>query len=60
MNWRPLILFLAAGLLGGDVQYALEVRRGWFERHHIGNGTLARTEGGSLPETFLARRGLVR
>jgi hypothetical protein len=44
--------------VANTVQYALEVRRGWFERHHIGNGTLVRTERGSFPETFLVRRGL--
>lgn len=35
-----------------NVQYVLETGRGWFDRHHIARGTLARTERGSFPETF--------
>jgi uncharacterized membrane protein (UPF0127 family) len=38
-----------------DVQYVLEVNQGWFTRHHIGTGTLVRSELGSLPETFFRR-----
>ncbi|MGP8198383.1 MAG: DUF192 domain-containing protein [Limisphaerales bacterium] len=38
-----------------DVQYVLEVNQGWFTRHHIGTGTLVRSEFGSLPETFFRR-----
>ncbi len=39
-----------------DVQFVLEVKQGWFERHKIASGTLVRTEFGSLPDTFLRRR----
>ena len=39
-----------------DVQYALEMNKGWFERHKISSGTLVRTEFGSLAETFFSRR----
>jgi uncharacterized membrane protein (UPF0127 family) len=38
-----------------DVQYVLEMNEGWFARHHIPEGTLIRTERGSLAETFFAR-----
>jgi uncharacterized membrane protein (UPF0127 family) len=38
-----------------DVQYVLEVNQSWFARHHIGAGTLVRSEVGSLPETFFRR-----
>jgi len=43
-----------------NVQYVLETSRGWFEQHHIGNGTLVRTEHGTFPETFIIRRAPVR
>jgi hypothetical protein len=33
----------------------LEANQGWFQRHHIGVGTLVRTEYGSLQQTFVAR-----
>jgi hypothetical protein len=33
----------------------LETKDGWFTRHHMGTGTLIRTEKGSLAETFLSR-----
>lgn len=39
-----------------QVQYVLEVRQGWFERHRIGPGALVRTELGSLSEVFGRRR----
>jgi uncharacterized membrane protein (UPF0127 family) len=39
-----------------NVRYALETRQGWFERHHVGPGTLLRTERGTLMETFPASR----
>jgi uncharacterized membrane protein (UPF0127 family) len=39
-----------------NVLYVLEVNQGWFQRHHIGPGTLVRTEFGSLPESFTRRR----
>jgi uncharacterized membrane protein (UPF0127 family) len=35
-----------------NILYVLEVNDGWFARHHIGVGTLVRTERGSLAETF--------
>jgi uncharacterized membrane protein (UPF0127 family) len=38
------------------VQYVLETRRGWFERHAIKPGVLIRTERGTLQETFFQRR----
>jgi uncharacterized membrane protein (UPF0127 family) len=39
-----------------NVQFVLEVPQGWFTNHHIGVGTVIRTEKGSLPETFFQRR----
>ena len=39
-----------------QVQFVLEVNRGWFERHHITTGVVVRTEHGSLKETFFRRR----
>jgi uncharacterized membrane protein (UPF0127 family) len=44
----------------GNVQYILETGRGWFEQHHIGKGTLVRTERGSFPETFAPGRSRSR
>lgn len=38
-----------------NVQYILETRQGWFERHHVGVGTLVRSEVGTLGQTFTAR-----
>ena len=38
------------------VQYVLEVKQGWFERHKINVGTQVRTERGTLAETFFGRR----
>jgi uncharacterized membrane protein (UPF0127 family) len=35
-----------------DIQYVLETSQGWFQRHHIGTGTLVRTADGSLGQTF--------
>lgn len=40
----------------GNVQYILETKQGWFDRHHIGAGSLVRSEYGSLQQTFVARR----
>jgi uncharacterized membrane protein (UPF0127 family) len=37
------------------VQYVLETRQGWFQRHNIGPGTLLRTERGTLRDTFFRR-----
>lgn len=39
-----------------NVQYVLEVNEGWFDRHHIGLGTVLRTPMGSLPQSFTRRR----
>jgi uncharacterized membrane protein (UPF0127 family) len=38
------------------VQFVLETKQGWFERHGIGPGVLIRTERGSLRETFFQPR----
>lgn len=35
-----------------NVQYVLEMKRGWFERHNIKVGTVISTERGSLSKTF--------
>jgi uncharacterized protein len=35
-----------------NILYVLEVKDGWFVRHHIRTGTLIRTEKGSFAETF--------
>lgn len=39
-----------------NIMFVLEVNDGWFARHHIGIGTLIRTERGSLAETFWQNR----
>lgn len=38
-----------------NVQFVLETSDGWFARHHVGTGTVIRTERGALAETFLRR-----
>jgi uncharacterized membrane protein (UPF0127 family) len=38
-----------------NILYVLEVNDGWFARHHIGTGTLIRTEKGSFAETFFQK-----
>ncbi len=38
-----------------NVQYVLEMNRGWFKRHNITEGVLIRTEKGTLRETFFQR-----
>lgn len=38
------------------VQFVLETKKGWFDRHNIKPGVLIRTERGSLLETFFKRR----
>jgi len=43
-----------------NVLYVLETGHGWFEQHHIGKGTLVRTEHGSLAETLARDRGRAR
>jgi uncharacterized membrane protein (UPF0127 family) len=35
-----------------NIQYVLETSDGWFQRHHIGIGTVIRTEKGSLQQTY--------
>jgi uncharacterized membrane protein (UPF0127 family) len=39
-----------------NILYVLEVNQGWFSRHHIGTGTLVRSEFSSLSDTFAKRR----
>ena len=39
-----------------NIQFVLETKDGWFDRHNINTGTLIRTEHGSLAETFLRSR----
>ena len=38
-----------------NLQFVLEVSRGWFERHNVRTGMVIRTERGSLQETFFRR-----
>jgi uncharacterized membrane protein (UPF0127 family) len=35
------------------IQYVLETKQGWFQRHKVGVGAIIRTERGSLAETFV-------
>jgi uncharacterized protein len=37
------------------IQYVLETRQGWFERHNVSTGAVVRTERGTLQETFIRR-----
>lgn len=39
-----------------NIQFALETPAGWFERNGVATGVVARTERGSLAETFLGNR----
>ena len=39
-----------------NIQFVLEVNQGWFEKKHIGPGTLVRTEKGTLRMLHRARR----
>jgi uncharacterized membrane protein (UPF0127 family) len=39
-----------------NIRFVLETSDGWFGRHHIGVGTIVRTEKGSLADTFLQGR----
>ncbi len=39
-----------------NILYVLETSDGWFARHHVGTGTVVRTERGTLAETFIRRR----
>lgn len=38
------------------IQYVLEMKEGWFNRHKIQPGVVIRTERGSLTETFFRKR----
>jgi uncharacterized protein len=38
------------------VQFVLETTQGWFARHNVSTGAVARTERGTLAETFLPRQ----
>jgi uncharacterized membrane protein (UPF0127 family) len=38
-----------------NIQFVLETKEGWFARHHIGTGTVIRTEKGSLQQTYFQR-----
>jgi hypothetical protein len=38
------------------IQYVLETSDGWFQRHHVGVGSVIRTEKGSLHETYFPNR----
>jgi uncharacterized protein len=48
----------AAPVLAGrdDIQFVLETKDGWFQRHNITAGTVIRTEKGSLADVFLRRQ----
>jgi uncharacterized membrane protein (UPF0127 family) len=39
-----------------QVQFALETKQGWFERHNIKPGVAMRSERGSLKQTFSGAR----
>ncbi len=39
-----------------DIRFVLETSEGWFDRHHVGTGTVVRTERGSLMGTFFGTR----
>ncbi|MBN2505604.1 MAG: DUF192 domain-containing protein [Verrucomicrobia bacterium] len=39
-----------------QIQFVLEVRQGWFQRHRVAVGTLVRTQRGALAETFFPAR----
>jgi uncharacterized protein len=39
-----------------NIQFALETRQGWYQRHNIQPGTVVRTERGSLIDTFSRKR----
>jgi uncharacterized protein len=38
-----------------NIQYVLEVKQGWFQRHNIATGTVVRTQFGELRKTFSFR-----
>ena len=39
-----------------NIQYVLETKQGWFERHHIRPGALIKTDAGSLRQTFFGQK----
>jgi len=39
-----------------NIQFVLEVRQGWFQRHNLSTGAVVRTERGPLLQTFYPRR----
>jgi hypothetical protein len=39
-----------------QVQYVLEVNRGWFQRRQVGVGAVIRTDRGTMRQTFFPRR----
>jgi uncharacterized membrane protein (UPF0127 family) len=39
-----------------NIQFVLEVRQGWFQRHNVSTGAVVRTEQGALTDTFFRRR----
>lgn len=39
-----------------NIRFVLETQDGWFSNHHVGIGTVIRTEKGSLADTFLKRQ----
>ena len=38
-----------------NIQYVLETRQGWFDRHNVSTGTVIRTESGPLRDTFFGK-----
>jgi uncharacterized membrane protein (UPF0127 family) len=38
-----------------QIQYVLEMKQGWFDRHSVSTGTVVRTELGSFQDTFFRR-----
>jgi len=40
-----------------NIQYVLETKQGWFQRHEIGIGTVVRTAQGALAEVFTRKSG---
>lgn len=39
-----------------DIQFVLETKDGWFQRHNIGTGVVVRSEFGPLTKTFQPKR----
>lgn len=38
-----------------QIQYVLEMNRGWFQRHNVSTGVVMQTESGTLSQTFFGR-----